>query len=64
MLHLWLLRSYKKNSQWSVPCMFYFLTGKEQQENCHTGQGGQHQEEAISGVPTQHRQAAQAGNLC
>lgn len=34
---------------WHV-CLF--LTGKEQQENGHPSQGGEHQEEALSGVPT------------
>lgn len=43
--------------------LFCFID-EEQQKNCHTGQGGEHQEEALSGVPTKHRQTAQAGDIC
>lgn len=40
------------------------LIGKEQQKNSHPGEGGEHKEEALPGVPAQHGQAAQAGDLC
>lgn len=43
--------------------LYFCFSDEEQQKNCHTGQGGEHQEEALSGVPTKHGQTAQAGDI-
>lgn len=39
------------------------FSDEEQQENGHTGQGGEHQEEALPGVQAEHRPTAQTGDI-
>lgn len=42
----------------------FSFSGEEQQENVHLGEGGEHQEEAVSGLQAQHWEATQTGDLC
>ena len=37
--------------------------GEEQQEDSHTGEGGERQEEVVPGAPAQYGQTAQTGGL-
>lgn len=41
----------------------FFFSDAEQQENIHTGQRGEHQEEAFPRLQAQHWQTGQAGDI-
>lgn len=41
----------------------FSFADEEQQENSHTGKGGEHQEETLPGVQAKYRQTAQTGDV-